>query len=249
MTVSSGTLLWIGNSNQREFVEAFEYCQRFATQLAWRADFADAIARPADGVTNILAARHVRQLVASEFLSKLEQIYPLVPKTLLVGSGCEGEGRTGVPFPGWQRLPWHAWQQVVPGWFGPPDSAVAAGSATGMTLVVSANYLTAVPFLELLTVQNRAAVWASPETMGTVRGASHVIWDDSAAPAGDPQRWRDRLAGVSTTAGVRHAWIVNYPRWEQMQAAKLGGVDTVLSKPFRHPALLRFLDIPRETSS
>ena len=61
MNASTGTLIWIGPRTSVETRDAFEYCQRHASQLTLRDSLLDAVTRPADAVRGIGVSRQARQ--------------------------------------------------------------------------------------------------------------------------------------------------------------------------------------------
>src|SRR6056297_37548 len=248
MSGSTGTLLWIGPRDTAETAPAFGYCQRQASQLALRDDFADAAARRADAVTTIVAVRAWRAAVPSGDLKRVESRYPDARRIQLVGSQCEGEARTGHPWPDWQRLRWHAWNQVMPGWFedrADPDRLDAVPLdghvGWGVTMIVAASRQAAAPLLDLLTANSATGLWTPPARVGMATNVQRVIWDDSAAPSTSAAHWRERLGTVATAPGARHAWTMNYPRAAELAAAREGGVDAMFSKPYLRQPWLHFL--------
>ncbi|WP_153556139.1 hypothetical protein [Roseimaritima sediminicola] len=233
------TVLWIGRPTEPEMREAFAYCQRHAAQVALREDLPAALDHPAEAVTHVILARDRRRLVPQTLLDTFAQRYPDAQRILIEGSGAQGEQRTGQPWPDWQRTAWHAWNQILPESFQPLPQAIAAVS--GLTLVVAATESQAAALLDVLDGCGAAALWQPTASARRLRQVGRVLWDDSAAPACSPRCWRERLDGLATAEPHRHAWLVNYPRLEQIDAAHRGGLDVVLSKPYRRDAILRFL--------
>lgn len=240
MNASTGTLIWIGPRTSAETRDAFEYCQRHASQLALRDSLSDAVARPADAVRGIVVSRQARQSVDGSHLAAIAERYPDARRTVLIGSNAEGEGRTGFPWPGWQRVDWHAWNQIFPSWFSEPSQSLPT-TAAGLTLVVAATLQHAEALLDTLDQWSVAALWQSQPSQATARHVQRVIWDDSAAPATTASQWQQRLQSVHLAPQARHAWTVHYPRADQLASARRGGIDVSLSKPYLHASLFRFL--------
>ncbi|QEG42626.1 hypothetical protein [Roseimaritima ulvae] len=246
MTASPGTLIWIGSRTGGETRDAFAYCQQHAAQLAVRESLQDAVERPADAVSGILISRQSRHSVDADHVEALAQQYPTARRTVLIGSNAEGEGRTGLAWPGWQRVAWHAWNQVLPDWFSPapplePAAVADALQPVGLTLVVAATLSHAEALLDTLEQWSVAALWQRQPSPTTARHIHRVIWDDSAAPATTAALWQQRLQSVHLADDARHAWTVHYPRVEQLTAARRGGVDVTISKPYLQASLFRFL--------
>ncbi len=57
----------------------------------------------------VVAQSHPDQFTADE-IEALQAKYPLTPVVALLGSWCEGESRSGNPWPGVVRVYWHQWQ-------------------------------------------------------------------------------------------------------------------------------------------
>ncbi len=232
------TVVWIGQTLHPEFAEAFQYCCQHAGQLAIRATIDEAVKRPAMVVGIVFWARTDRSFIASNLLGKLRSLYPTARFVLVAGSNAEGEGRTGQQFQDWQRCAWHSWSQWLPQWVGVPRANPVPAL---LTLVIAAGYQHAQPLIDAVADFSRAVSWSTPQqTLGT-RGATHVIWDDSAATPAGQEVWRQRLSSLAGSADQRHAWAVSYPRQLDWSSAKLAGVGTLLSKPYRRFAIDRFL--------
>ena len=241
-----GTLMWIGSRTHGEMIQAFRECEANAPQIALRATVAEAVSRPAGLVRQIIVARPDRSPADRQPLESLRAAYPEALLICLLGSGCEGERRTGQPWPGFQRVYWHQWNQHAATWLG-GRVWTAAGEAAprsdhpAMALVLADRMNAAAPILDLMQSIDIAAVWLRPGQQAAVRGASIVLWDDSAAPPAPRHVWRRRLAPLDSATGQpRHLWLVGFPRLHDWTEACRGGIDTPISKPYEADALRRW---------
>lgn len=248
-----GTLLWIGSRQHPEMIEAYRSCESLAPQLAYRADLDDACQRPAQCVAVVVFARTERSSVAPERLEHLKRLYPAAEFVCLLSSGCEGELRTGEPWPGCRRVYWHRWNQEAPEWLLVDRANVFAHSADShkpsvFLAIVAASYQHAEPLLEIASQDRLPATWVTPGRTGLVRSVTHVLWDDSAAQPTDRETWRERLAAFAAkerpAPEVRsplHGWYAGFPRIQDWRAAHAAGVRWLLSKPLTLSALCRFV--------
>lgn len=267
-----GTLAWIGPTGRGECVDAFRFCAAHALQIAPRRSLQDLIDRPAEGVGRVVVVRMDRRSAAAGQLEQLEQLFPGAAKTLLLGGDCEGEGRTGESWPGFERLYWHRWNQVIPSWFAvqpaaasalAPRDAVAvrhtAAPRTGIppavlphagrrsVAIIGSSRSAVDGLLDAVAALGHAVVWLPTIAGASVRNVDVCLWDDSAAPPASTSVWRDRLAAslaVAVRERPRHGWVVGFPRIDQWNAARRAGVETLISKPYGNDALARFINSP-----
>lgn len=57
----------------------------------------------------LVLAQSRRNQFDSQFAERLRNRWPMAPAVQLLSSWMEGETRSGKPFPGWNRVPWHRW--------------------------------------------------------------------------------------------------------------------------------------------
>jgi len=58
----------------------------------------------------VVIAQSLPNQFTAEAIEKIQIVFPFSPIIALAGSWCEGEMRTGVPWPGVHRVYWHQWQ-------------------------------------------------------------------------------------------------------------------------------------------
>jgi hypothetical protein len=161
----------------------------------------------------------------------------------LLGPLCEGIRNSSVS--GAMRVPWHRWDQVLPKWLrGARDSdpvPQSDGEATSVAVVAS-SFSVAEAYLDLAASHSVTAVWCHSADSMRIRNIGAVWWDDSIAIAAIPKIWNQRVRRFDSDGRrVRHTWIANAVTRDQLESARSGGIDHVISKPFCITSLLRTL--------
>lgn len=252
-----GTLLWIGPTRHCEFAKAYRFCREQAAQLAVRKHLAEALDRPAGYVQRIVMARPNRQLPRRRLWEQFNARYANVPTVALCGSLCDGESRTGTPWPVGCNLRFSRWSEILPSWLSPCGVRSRSSSPATSLLVISDRFEMAEPYLlwgnhcGLVTSWHRRFLPALHGRFDT------VLWDDSAAAPAAAATWQIRLgpplaclrtAGDPTRAvrprrhQQRHVWLALQPSSEAIAEAHAGGICRVLTKPARLEAIL---DLPQ----
>jgi len=241
-----GTLMWIGPTGGCEFADAFRFCRQRVAQLAVRRHLAEALRRPAGYVARIVIARPTRQTPPAAVWERFQSRYGQIPTLALCGSLCDGEGRTGTPWPAGGTLRFSRWSETLPQWLSPcgvPAQPVATGTSL---LVISDRFEMAEPLLDwagdlgLFTGWHRRFVPALHGRYDT------VLWDDSAAAPATAATWAARLGtsidGAESPLGrqlrQRHLWLALQPSSAAIAQAHAGGVSNVLTKPAKLEAIL-----------
>jgi hypothetical protein len=237
--------------------------------MAVRASLAELLARPAERVERIMIVRPDRRAAPPE-LAEVKAAYPQAEFWGLLGSSGEGESRSGKPWPDCRSLQWHRWNQVMPQWFAaswrtvgsqphaerpfPAAPCAADENASDPAPhrsvgVLSAGSSVGHALAELLSGAGHTVV----ELTSTASRRSHnlelMIWDDTAAPPADEKEWsRRRRRAEWNVAGnnaavrrTRHLWLANFPRHQDIEAARRGGIDATFSKPVGSAALLSWV--------
>ncbi len=242
------TLVWIGATQQSPWSAAFRYCVEHAAQIAPRRSIDDLLDRPAAAINRIVIVKSSR-LPAPRQLEQLQLLAPQAERWTLGSAQSEGESRTGKPWPGFQNLYWHRWNQVMPGWFlDNVSSSMDEPAKKQLTIaVLAANRQATGGLVDFLTAAGHSVAQATKPNLLQIGNLDMVLWDDSAAPPASRSDWRARLQSVQpmlAKSGVflpsaRHLWCVGFPRPADVAAAKSGGVDEVFSKPFSPAAIGR----------
>ncbi|MCX7427176.1 MAG: hypothetical protein NTW96_16310 [Planctomycetia bacterium] len=105
------TILLVGDTRRREFREADAALERVG-DVARAADIEAAVGVLEEGRVApdvIVVAQAQPGQFAPEAVDRLRRLVPLARVLGLLGSWCEGESRTGEPWPATIRLYWHQW--------------------------------------------------------------------------------------------------------------------------------------------
>lgn len=236
-----GTLLWIGPRDGDEFATPHRFCEATASQIAWRADVDAALHRPASDVRCIVIAQNNRAVISSAALDCLAETYPDAARLNLLGSMCEGVCRYPVAFFGNDRHYWHRWNQVLPEFVRSCGIVETSDHGATSVLILAARFTDAETLLDLAESTGATAVWSRTIDSIRVRNVDAVWWDDSLAPSVSAEAWTSRTRSIGGRA-TRHAWIASGIRADQWNAAVDGGVETIVSKPYRIEPLVDMLD-------
>ena len=246
---NTGTLMWIGDRSTDQARDAYDYCESNSPQIAYRATMQDAIARPASHVRQILIYRPECDGFSAQEQANLTAVFPDAYPIEMISSLGEGQGRspgTGLLI---EAFYWHRWNQVLPEWLAPKISEPTAEPVTSdcsprtSLAVVAANHATAETLMDIASSVDAVSIWCRNAKSLTARNFSVVWWDDSVAAAASSPAWRLRIAEFEkhSTIPSRHVWLANAPRSADCRQANAGGIETVISKPYRIGALLATL--------
>ena len=191
-------------------------------------------------------------------VDRLRLAAPLSPIVSLLGSWCEGEMRTGAPWPGVMRVYWHQWVPRVarelermaghgcPIWSLPPtvsenDRWMVRGSEMstirhgdmpshrGLVAIRTDHAVAARGLADSCRAAGFAAVSMFAGRTPPVVGADAAVLDG--------HRNRERLAVEIEQFGeqlgpVPIVVLMNFPRVEDVRIAQAAGAAAVISKPF-----------------
>lgn len=250
------SVLLIGAIEFHEFDEAVRWL-RAHTQLDIVPTVAAAIQRSesqqAFWHTVVIAQSRPGELSQQE-IDRLSRAMPLTHLVALLGSCCEGELRSGRPWPGVVRVYWHqfaaraaselrmditatSWQMqrtasdaeradhALPGPPHPADGLIAICTRQAVFFDALAS---------VCRIAGYATVWTSPEKWWSVQGAVAVLWHGHLRTADELQQ----LQQVATRSRpARVIALLGFPRHDDAQRAAAAGAATVLSIPFLLPDL------------
>lgn len=203
----------------------------------------------------VIVAEAFPNQISSTEVEKLQVQFPLTPFVALLGSWCEGETRTGKPWPGVLRIYRHQWQgrfdhflnqlrqNGAAIWHDPPtssladrilrmESAHAVGNNHSKIAGISASR--AAPF-EMLqdAFQTLAwkAVWLEMSQLKELDAAWVNLLCFDANQIGDElaariAHWRQRFTTAQTIV------VANFPRDNEIEFLRKRGVSKIVSKPF-----------------
>jgi len=250
--MSEINVLLVGNTDRREFRQARASLDASGRVLS----AADA----ASGAAMLEAGQHapdvivVAQAYPGEFsaaeIDRLRRLAPLARVLALLGTWCEGEMRTGRPWPAVIRVYWHQWlprwhqelgrlvHGLCPTW-GLPVTATEEerllASATDPLPKRQGRIAIHSPRFEMVDWLSAACrrrgyttVWLQPHRPARTANAIAAIFDGTdgaGVELGQLARLAVWLPGVPILA------LVDFPRIEDQQRLLGGGAAAVLAKP------------------
>ena len=199
----------------------------------------------------IVVARSTPGEIAPDAWIRLRIAAPLTPIVCLLGSWCEGEQRTGKPWPGAIRVYAHQFVARVGAQleryardgamsWSPPftvteedrlrntQDRIGAGDAQTV-LVVSKDGASASAICDSLASAGFQTVWNRYCDRIEVDGAAAVVWD---CPAGFAESQQSFVDLVQQLRSVPVIAVLGFPRPEDRIQAMRVGAAAVISKPF-----------------
>ena len=261
--VSEISILLVGDSDRSEFREACSTLGRLGRVTAFpeAGSAAAALGRHEVVADVIVVAQAFPGQFSHRAVDRLRRLAPLARVVGLLGSWCEGETRTGKPWPGAIRIYWHQWaarsaQELgrmrrgeSSGW-GLPTTAIeeerlllAADSPLPKQQGVIAIYTGPLAMQDWLSAALRwrghSTLWLRPPHPARVKGASAAIFDGSNC-CGCELRQLEDLADVVRPAPI--IALLDFPRVEDCRRALTAGASAILSKPLHLDDLFWELD-------
>jgi len=198
-------------------------------------------------------------------VESLQRRYPLAGVVTIAGSWCEGETRTGRPWPGVKRFYWYefpAWwrQQLAlhaagrcPDWARPTTDLLRLAPIPtlqskiqkprrGVVILNAANRCIASAITDVLYDAGYATVWRqSGRTTTVVRGAAAGIWDGNQLDDSEAANLSAfcRALARDTTPIVA---LLDFPRRDRCEIAQQLGAATVLGKPWINTDLITTIE-------
>lgn len=227
-------LQWLQQRRRLERIPSVEQASQFLAENACAGQVI-AVGRP---------ARY-----SADQIEVLHALAPMAPVISVVGPWCDGETRSGKPWPGVPRVAWHAWQSAFGQlWGDQPQrrSLWLPRLATDLDRLIAQPPLPRCPNGELLVVRSpdyRLAqlLIAAAEQQGwraihvhdgqlTSQNAGDVcVWDWSSQAADEASRLRE---AHSAHPHARFVVLLDFVRPEAAAVAAANGADAVLGKPF-----------------
>lgn len=245
------TALLVGDAQRSEFREAvatLDGCSR----LVVAPDVAAAEWLLAEDLAADLIV--VAQAFPGQFttaaVERLRRHAPLARVVGLLGSWCEGEVRTGQPWPAVVRVYWHQWparcrrelEALAAGHCSPwalPSTASEeehvlaeapppAGRCRGRVAIAAWQFDVQDWLAAACRRLGYTTVWLRAGQPGATQEFDALLYDcggDVATELRELERWRQLLGPIPTLA------LVNYPRVEDREQLRAAGVSRMLSKP------------------
>lgn len=186
-------------------------------------------------------------------VQELQTLFSTTPIIALLGSWCEGETRSGAPWPGVPRVYWHQWEgryQKFVGQleqFGITDwhaarTSTAADRVINSDVVDYPNKVSCVA-ISAWTNQQHAMVADAINHFGwSSCWVERSVWNAETTSAVDvivveADGWSADLANrvkwiQRQVAGTPMVLVANYPRQGELETIKSMGISGVVSKPF-----------------
>jgi hypothetical protein len=248
-----GSVLFIGDAAHVEFREPIEWLRaRMAVRIA---------ADPQQGLRCVRGEDRRPQLVvvaqprpgcfSPPDIERLHRALPLARLVALLGSYCEGEVRSGTPWPGVLRVYWHEWlgrcEAELPGLLtGGPSTWALPRTATavdqtlcaarrawpqhaGLALIRSAKHDEFEGLADVCLNVGLSPVWLSPNHPPQLKRADLVIWDSDGR---QPEEWTELKQWHERLHPAPILYLRGFPRHPDVCQAYRSGADRVLSKPF-----------------
>lgn len=240
-------VLWIGSSDRAEFQLGRQALGRWA-EVREVADgsAAETCLSGGEPVEVLLLAPSYPQQFSGRSVETLRRLAPLARVVGLLGPWCEGEGRSGRPWPGVVRYAWHQWPALVrqierlasgaASVWDLPDTATdeerllatsrqRPTAGAGLVAVWSRQGEAARLWLDACRAVGYSAVWSSTTE---VRGAVAALVD---AQTLDRSTRRAIGQWATSVAGRPVLVLLDYPRPEDVALALRLGATAVLAKP------------------
>ena len=262
------SILLLGDTDRTEFQGARLRLGAWGAVYAF-AEVAAALAALAAGeiVPDVIV---VVQAFPGQFshavLDRLRRLAPLARVIGLLGSWCEGEMRTGSPWPGTVRTYWHQWavrcdrelRRLAKGescaWALPPtateeerllaDRAEDGPPRQGMVVIFAQSQEMAEWLSAACRRRGFATVWLHPPVTARLEGAVAAIFDGGDLGEGQ-SRDLGRLVAALHPAPV--LTLLDFPRVSDREHALSVGAAAIVSKPVAVDDLLWELErIERE---
>ncbi|MGI9495735.1 MAG: hypothetical protein ACR2NK_06780 [Mariniblastus sp.] len=236
----------------------------------WHTDFQKVVSKfdvpvtlvPFDKVETVVDQRYDLVVLAQsrrdQFLpAEVEELianFPSVPVVGLLGSWCEGETRSGRPYPGVTRVYWHQWE-------GRYSQFVEQLEKTGITNWHAPRTSTPSDRIVAQRIRQDVSIGSGYIGVSAWTRAEYEMLDDAITSFGWRSRWVERSiwdaassATVLVMCVVADSWtgelekriewlnseipdvpfvlLLNYPRQSDIELIEAAGVTSVVSKPF-----------------
>lgn len=245
-------VLLVGPTSRREFAEARQVLERLSRVVAVP-DIDAAVARLASDQfvpELIVLAQAFPGQYSAQAVQRLWQRAPLARLVALLGSWCEGEQRSGRPWPAGPRVFWHQWSPrceqelayLAEGslgcWGLPPTAsqeerllAVAAEpmpARSGLVVICSDCFEMQDWLSVACSRAGYSTVGVRPGQCPRLQGVKAALFDADDGQTDSPETLRRLVAAVSPAPVLA---LVGFPRVEDRDRLLAAGAAAVLSKP------------------
>ena len=248
--------MFVGDAQREEFREAWA-CLDAVAHVRRAADIEAALGILSDGFlpSVIVIAQAFPDQFSLQSVDCLQRAAPLARLLGLLGSWCEGEARTGHPWPGVMRLYWHQFPAQCAREFdrlrsgggsawGLPTTAgdeerlladqdTVAGEDHGLIVIWSRQYAMQDWLSSACRLRGCSTVWLSPERTVKLSGAVAAVFDGCCCDEVEVAELAKLGKLLRSTPGKPAPVIalLDFPRIEDHARAVAAGASAVLSKP------------------
>ncbi len=250
------SVLLVGESEHHEFETAVAWL-RHHTCLETVRGIDGAMQRiggnPA-GWQTVVFAQSRPGLFAARDIDRVGRALPLTHFVALLGSLCEGETRSGQPWPGVVRVYWHQWgvrcaseldsALQLTSWQLPRTASeverteLLLGRSVAQEQGLVAIYTRRASYFDALAIACRlagyASVWSSACRRPNFQGAVAALWDAETLSDAEFQQLQQI---TSLLPDVPVIALLGFPRHNHVRAALARGASSVVSCPFLLPDL------------
>jgi DNA-binding NarL/FixJ family response regulator len=257
------SIMLVGDAGRTEFRDARICLDRWGVVHGFSEIAAAAAAlAEAEVVPDVIV---VAQAFPGQFshqaIEQLRRLAPLARVGGLMGSWCEGEMRTGSPWPGVVRTYWHQWtarcnrelRRLARGqccsWALPPtateeerlltNTAEPRPRQDGVVVICAWSHEAADWLSAACRRRGFATIWQRTPTTARARGATAIIFDGGSFDEVEYQQLQHLAATVRPTPVLA---LLAFPRLEDQRRALSAGAAAVLSKPLAVDDLCGELD-------
>lgn len=191
-------------------------------------------------------------------INRVTRSFPLAHCVALLGSLCEGESRSGNPWPGMARVYWHEFVARGPSELtasSPPRSwqlprtaselertevmlATTPVKTSGMLVVFSQNASLFDAISSACQKIGYSTTWCWNDRCRVFRGADAAVWDGTFQGRIDYQELSRITSALSPVPVVA---LLSFPRHDHWRKARENGARSMISAPFMLPDLWNVL--------
>ena len=227
LALEHGTLLWIGDRDSVAFCDAYDFCESYVAQLAYRKDMDSALARPASAVRTILCCRDNDSAEAVDQFQRLCRQHPEAKAVLLLGPLCAGSRPSPSDLFDLPTIKWHEWESFLPAYLRRCGWANQQIEQPSSIAIVASSYANASALLAIATSGSASALWCRPDQLASLHHFDEIWWDDSATQG---RSWNE-LFGRLNQLPRKSVWISGSVTPRSKFEAIDAGVDLVIAKP------------------
>jgi DNA-binding NarL/FixJ family response regulator len=256
------SILLIGRIHRAEFREAVARLEQYG-HVFTAADMAEAAELLAEGspaADLIVLAQSFPGEMSARALDSLRRVAPLSRIVGLMGSWCEGEVRSGDPWPAAIRVYWHQWRDRCANelqrlcshrqaaWALPAtateeerlllDSLEPLPTGTGLVVVRSSAFDMADWLCDACRRQGYAVLWLDQRHLPRIEGAAAGLLD---LPDAGEQDFAELQQFAAQLRPAPVLVLMHFPRTQDVRRAVQHGAAGVLSKPIQLEDLLGHL--------